>query len=201
MRLLAGERRAQRAVSRDDRRTSIVCGMQSVSHRVRALVAATLSVVIALAAALAVDSRLDRHWIVRGLTVFLALCCAALLSTDQSRRVRQMITAVGLLMFGLVFPVTTTTWAKPPEIDFALAVATDAENAATKQARSVVTVADVKAAVEARGGAVGSLKTERTQQVRGAGAFPLIVRAHRTQGRPRACVSFDHGLDPKVRAC
>ena len=103
-------------------------------------------------------------------------------------------------MFGLVFPVTTTTWSTPPEIDFALAVATDAKNAATKDARSAVTVADVKAAAEARGGAVGSLKTERSPQVRGADAFPLIVRAKPDQGRPRA-VSFVHGLDAKVRAC
>jgi len=175
--------------------------MQSVSPRVRALVAAVLCVVIALAAALAVDSRLDRHWIVRGLTLFLALCCAALLAADRSRRFRQVITVIGLLMFGLVFPVTTTTWARPPEINFALAVATDAENATTKQARSSVTVADVKAAAEARGGAVGSLKTERSPQVRGADAFPLIVRAHPTQGRPWACITFDHGLAAKVRPC
>jgi energy-coupling factor transporter transmembrane protein EcfT len=175
--------------------------MQSVSPRLRALVAAALCVVIALAAALAVDSRLDRHWIVRGLTLFLALCCAVLLAGDQSRRLRQIIAAIGLLMFGLVFPVTTTTWAKPPEIDFALAVATDAENAATKQARSAVTVADVKAAAESRGGAVGSLKTERSPQVRGAAAFPLIVRAHATQGRPWACITFNDGLNAKIRPC
>jgi hypothetical protein len=104
-------------------------------------------------------------------------------------------------MFGLVFPVTTTTWAKPPEIDFALAVATDAENAATKQARSAVTVADVKAAAESRGGAVGSLKTERSPQVRGAAAFPLIVRAHATQGRPWACITFNDGLNAEIRPC
>ncbi len=179
----------------------IVCAMQSVSPRVRALLAAVLCVAIALGAALAVDSRLDRHWILRGLTLFLALCCTALLLTDQSRQFRLVITAIGLLMFGLVFPVTTTTWATPPEIDFALAVATDAKNAAMKDARSAVTVADVKAAAEARGGAVGSLKTEKTPQVRGADAFPLIVRAKPDQGRPRACVSFVHGLDAEVRAC
>ena len=61
----------------------IVCAMQSVSPRVRALVAAVLCVVIALGAAFAVDSRLDRHWILRGLTLFLALCCCALLLTDR----------------------------------------------------------------------------------------------------------------------
>ncbi|MEU4289607.1 hypothetical protein AB0E63_15395 [Kribbella sp. NPDC026596] len=175
--------------------------MQSVSPRVRALLAAGLCVVIALGAALAVDSRLDRHWILRGLTLFLALCCAALLLTDQSRQFRLIITGIGLLMFGVVFPVTTTTWATPPEIDFALAVATDAKNAATTDARSAVTVNDVKAAVAARGGAVGSLKTERSPQVRGADAFPLILRADPTQGRPRACLSFPHGLDARVRTC
>jgi hypothetical protein len=175
--------------------------MQSVSPRVRALLAAVVCVAIALGAALAVDSRLDRQWILRGLTLFLALCCAALLLADQSRQFRLIITGIGLLMFGVVFPVTTTRWATPPEIDFALAVATDAKNAAAKDARSAVTVVDVKAAVEARGGAVGSLKTEKSPQVRGAAAFPLIVRAKPDQGRPRACVSFDHGLDAKVRAC
>ena len=175
--------------------------MQSVSPRVRALLAAVLCVVIALGAALAVDSRLDRHWILRGLTLFLALCCAALLLSDQTRLVRQVVTLVGLLMFGVVFPVTTTTWATPPEIDFALAVATDAKNAATKDARSAVTVADVKAAAAARGGAVGSLKTERSPQVRGADDFPLILRADPAQGRPRACLSFPHGLDAEVRTC
>ena len=175
--------------------------MQSVSPRLRALVAAVVCIVIALAAALAVDSRLDRHWILRGLTLFLALCCAALLVTDQTRRIRQIVTGIGLLMFGVVFPVTQTTWSTPPEIDFALAVATDAENAATKDARSVVTVEDVKAATEARGGAVGSLKTERSPQVRGADAFPLIVRAKPDQGRPRACISFTNGLEAKIRPC
>ncbi|MFI7060710.1 hypothetical protein ACIBL3_07000 [Kribbella sp. NPDC050124] len=175
--------------------------MPSVSPRIQALGAAVLCVVVALAAALAVDSRLDRHWILRGLTLALALCCAALLLTDQNRRIRQIVTAIGLVMFGLVFPVTQTTWATPPEIDFALAVATDAENAATKNARSVVTVEDVKNAAEARGGAIGSLKTERSPQVRGADAFPLIVRAKATEGRPWACLSFTNGLQAKIRAC
>lgn len=192
---------AQRPVRCDERRTSIVCAMPSVSPRLQALGAAVLCVVIALVAGLAVDSRLDRHWILRGLTLVLALCCAALLLADQTRRIRQIVTAIGLAMFGLVIPVTQTTWASPPEIDFALAVATDAENAATKAARSAVTVEDVKTAAESRGGAVGSLKTERTPQVRGANAFPLIVRAKADQGRPWACVSFEHGLDAKVRPC
>jgi hypothetical protein len=182
-------------------RPSIVCAMHFVSPRIRALAAACCCVVIALVAALAVDSRLDRHWILRGLTLFLALCCAALLATDQTRRFRQIITAIGLLMFGLVFPVTQTTWSKPPEIDFALAVATDAENAAVKDARSVVTVEDVRAAAEARGGAVGSLPTATSDKIRGSEEFPLIVRPTPDQGRPRACITFTNGLEAKVRSC
>lgn len=175
--------------------------MPSVTPRTRALAAAVLCVVVALGAALAVDSRLDRHWILRGLTLLLALGCAALLASDQSRRFRQIITAVGLFMFGLVFPITQTTWSEPPEIDFALAVATDAANAATKNARSVVTVQDVRAAAEARGGAVGSLPTTANAEVRGSQTFPLIVRADPAQGRPRACITFTNGLTAKVRSC
>jgi hypothetical protein len=175
--------------------------MQSLSPRVRALGAAGLCLVVAVGAGLAVDSRLDRHWVLRGLTVLLAVCCAALLLTDQTRRLRQIVTGVGLAMFGLIIPVTQTIWSKPPEIDFALQVATDAKQAAQQDARSTVSVADVKAAAEARGGAVGSLPTEKTPRVRGADAYPLIVRAHRDQGRPWACLAFTHGLDAEVRPC
>lgn len=163
--------------------------------------AAGLCLVVAVGAGLAVDVRLDRHWILRGVTLVLAVCCAALLLTDQSRRLRQIVTGVGLAMFGLVIPVTQTIWSKPPEIDFALQVATDAKRVAQKDARSTVSVADVKAAAEARGGAVGSFPTEKAPQVRGADAYPLIVRANRDQGRPWACLSFIHGLDAKVRPC
>jgi hypothetical protein len=175
--------------------------MQSLSSRARALGAAGLCVIVAVAAGLAVDSRLDRHWILRGFTVLLAVCCAGLLLTDQTRRLRQIVTGVGLAMFGLIIPVTQTIWSKPPEIEFALQVATDAKDAAQKDARSTVSVADVKAAAEARGGAVGSFPTEKSPQVRGADAYPLIVRAKRDQGRPWACLSFTHGLDAKVRPC
>jgi hypothetical protein len=199
--MLTGRSRAQRAVGCDERFSVYRLRMRSVSPRVKALAAAVVCVLIAIGAAVAVDGRLDRHWILRGLVLIVALCCAALLLADQSRVFRQAITGIGLLMFGLVIPVTSTTWSTPPEVDFALAVATDAKNAATKKASSAVTVADVKAAAEARGGAVGSLKTDRTPDVRGADAFPLIVRAKPDQGRPRACISFIHGLDAKVRAC
>jgi predicted MFS family arabinose efflux permease len=175
--------------------------MQSLSPRARALGAAGLCLLIAVAAGLAVDSRLDRHWILRGATALLAVCCTALLLTDQTRRLRQIVTGVGLGMFGLIIPVSQTTWSKPPEIKFALQVATDAKQAAEKASSSTVTVADVKTAAEARGGGVGSLPTEKNTQVRGADAFPMIVRAKRDQGRPWACVSFPHGLTAKVRPC
>ncbi|WP_328998801.1 hypothetical protein OHA18_30670 [Kribbella sp. NBC_00709] len=174
--------------------------MQSLSPRARALGAAVLCLVIAVAAGLAVDSRLDRHWILRALTVFLAVCCAALLLTDQTRRIRQIVTAIGLAMFGLIIPWSQTTWSKPPEIEFTLQVATDAKNAAEKASRSSVTIADVKSAAEARGGAVGSFPTEKSPQVHGADAFPLIVRAKHDQGRPWSCVTFT-GTNAKVRAC
>lgn len=171
------------------------------SWRGRAAAAAVGCVLIALVAALAVDPRLDRHWVMRGITLLLALGCAAVLAADRDRKARRIIGIVGLLMFGLVFPVTSTTWSTPPEIDFALAVADDAEAAATKNAASVVTVEDVRAAAKARGGAVGSLPTERSPEIRGADAFPLIVRAKPDQGRPWACLTFEHGLTAKVRPC
>ncbi|WP_427894610.1 hypothetical protein ACQHIV_14690 [Kribbella sp. GL6] len=174
--------------------------MQSLSPRVRALGAAGVCLLIAVVAGLAVDGRLDRHWVLRGMTVFLAICCAALLLADQTRRLRQIVTAVGLAMFGVVIPVTQTRWSTPPEIKFALQVATDAKAAAAKAAGSSVSIAEVKAAAEARGGAIGSLATEKSPQVRGADAYPVIVRAKRDQGRPWACLSFT-GLDAKVRAC
>jgi hypothetical protein len=175
--------------------------MKSVSPGVRAVAAGLACVVIALAAALAVDGRLDRHWVIRGITLLLALACAAVLSTGKDRKARPIIGFVGLLMFGVVFPVTSTTWATPPEIDFALAVADDAKAAAEKKASSTVSVDDVRAAAEARGGAIGSLKTDKSPVVRDADAYPLIVRAKKDQGRPWACLSFEHGLDAKVRAC
>ncbi|TDD58443.1 hypothetical protein E1263_19190 [Kribbella antibiotica] len=173
--------------------------MVSVSSRVQALAAGGFCVLVAVAAAVLVDGRLDRHWILRGLTLALALCCASLLVGDQTRRLRRIIVAVGLTMFGVVFPVTTTTWASPAEIDFALAVATDAKAAAIKAGRTAVTVDDVRAVVTARGGAVGSVPADEPAG-RGADAYPLVLRADPAQGRPRACLSFT-GLDAKVRSC
>jgi len=175
--------------------------MNSVSPRLRAGIAGVACLVIALAAALAVDSRLDRHWVLRGITLLLALGCVAVLADRSGRKARPIIGFVGVLMFGLVFPVTSTTWATPPEIDFALVVADDATAAANKDARSIVSVADVRAAAEARGGAVGSLKTDRTPEIRGADAYPLIIRPKKDQGRPWACLSFDNGIEAKIRSC
>ncbi|GAA0625236.1 hypothetical protein HPO96_01315 [Kribbella sandramycini] len=174
--------------------------MLSLLWRLQSLFATGGLVLLAVLMALAVDSRLDRHWIVRALTLLLAVCCALLLGGDRRRRMRQIIAAAGVLMFGVVFPVTTSVWSSPPEVDFVLQVATDAEKAAEKSAQSVVTVDDVKAAVTARGGAVGTPQTEKTPVVRGADAFPLIVRTSPTATRPWACVSFT-GLEAKVRAC
>jgi hypothetical protein len=173
--------------------------MKSVSPRVLGAAAAVACLVIALVAAFAVDGRLDRQWVVRGITLLLAFGCAGVLAAG-GRRTRQIIGLVGLLMFGLVLPVTATTWSKPPEIDFALKVADDAKAAAGKAARSTVTVDDVRGATQARGGAVGTLQTDRSPEIRGADSFPLILRADPAQGRPRACLSYT-GLDAKVRAC
>jgi hypothetical protein len=173
--------------------------MKSVSPRVQGAAAALACLVIALVAAFAVDGRLDRQWVVRGITLLLALGCAAVIAAG-GRRTRQIIGLVGIAMFGLVFPVTATTWSKPPEIDFALKVADDAKSAAAKANRSTVSVEDVRTAAAARGGAVGTLKTDKTPEVRGADAFPLMLRAKPDQGRPRACLSYD-GLAAKVRPC
>jgi hypothetical protein len=174
--------------------------MKSVSSRVLGAAVAFGCLVVGLVAAFAVDGRLDRQWVMRGITLLLALGCAGVVAADAGRRTRRIIGLVGVAMFGFVFPVTATTWSKPPEIAFALEVADDAKAAATKAARSTVTVEDVRTAAAARGGAVGTLKTEKSPEVRGADSFPLILRAKPDQGRPRACVSYT-GLDAKVRPC
>ncbi|MEU0096297.1 hypothetical protein [Kribbella sp. NPDC006257] len=174
--------------------------MKSVSPRALGAGAALACLVIALVAAFAVDSRLDRQWVMRGITLLLALGCAAVVAGSAGRRNRQIIGLVGALMFGLVFPVTATTWSKPPEIDFALKVADDAKAAATKAARSTVSVDDVRTAATARGGAVGTPKTDKSPEIRGADAYPLILRAKPAQARPRACLTFT-GLNAKIRPC
>jgi hypothetical protein len=174
--------------------------MKSVSPRVLGAGAALACLVIAFAAAFAVDGRLDRQWVTRGITLLLALGCAAVVAGSAGRRNRRIIGLVGVLMFGLVFPTTATTWSKPPEIDFALKVADDAKAAATKESRSAVSVEGVRTAATAHGGAVGTPKTDKSPEIRGADAYPLILRAKPDQGRPRACLTFT-GLDAKIRAC
>jgi hypothetical protein len=171
------------------------------SPKARAGLAAVACLVIAAGAALAVDSRLDRHWILRGITLVVALSCALVLLTDSGRKARLIIGLVGVVMFGVIFPVSSTTWSQPPEIKFALSVADDAKAAAEKQSASTVTVADVKAATEARGGAIGTPKTDRTPIIRGADAYPLIIRPKKDQGRPWSCLTFTNGLTAKVRPC
>jgi hypothetical protein len=167
----------------------------------RAITAAAVCLVIAVGAAVAVDVRLDRQWGLRGVALLLALFCAGILVADRGRTLRRAIGFFGVLLWGLVVPLSTTSWSTPPEVDFALAVADDAKAAAIKQARSVVEVEDVRSAALAKGGAVGTLKTERNPQVQGASAFPLILRPQASQGRPRVCLSFVHGLDAKIRSC
>jgi hypothetical protein len=197
---LSGVPLGERPVRCDERQRSIVGAMKSVSPKARAGIAAVVCLVVAVGAALAVDSRLDRHWIVRGITLVLALGCAAVLAADKGRKARPIIGLVGLVMFGVVFPVSSTTWSQPPEIKFALSVADDAKATAEKQSAGTVSIADVKAAAEARGGAIGSLKTDRTPTVRGADAYPLIIRAKKDQGRPWSCLTFN-ALTAKIRAC
>lgn len=187
------------SVSPEARTESLKAGV--LSSNARAGIAAGACLVIAFVAALAVDSRLDRHWILRGITLLVALACAAVLAGENGRRARPIIGLVGAVMFGVIFPVSSTTWSQPPEIKFALSVADDAKAAAQKQSASTVTIADVKAAAESRGGAIGTLKTDRSPTVRGADAYPLIIRAKQDQGRPWSCLTFVHGLDAKVRAC
>jgi hypothetical protein len=180
----------ERPVRCDERQRSIVGAMKSVSPKARAGIAAAACLVVALAAALAVDSRLDRHWLLRGITLVVALACAAVLAADKSRKVRPIIGLVGVVMFGVVFPVSSTTWSQPPEIKFALSVADDAKATAEQESASAVTIADVKAAAESRGGAIGTLKTDRTPTIRGADAYPLVIRPNQTQGRPWSCLTF-----------
>jgi hypothetical protein len=156
----------------------------------RAIAAAAICLVIAVGAAVAVDVRLDRHWVLRGVALVLALLCAGILVADRGRTVRRAIGFFGVLLWGLVVPVSTTSWSTPPEVNFALAVADDAKAAAIKEARSAVAVEDVRTAAQAEGGAVGTLKTDRNSQVRGASAFPLILRPQAARvGRASACLS------------
>jgi hypothetical protein len=193
-----------------ERSRSIIGAMKTAGARfagalrpnlARAIAAAAVCFVIAVGAAVAVDVRLDRHWGLRGVALLLALLCAGILVADGGRTVRRAVGFFGVLLWGLVVPVSTTSWSTPPEVDFALAVADYAKATAIKEARSVVEVEDVRTAAQARGGAVGTLKTERNPEVQGASAYPLILRPQASQGRPRVCLSFVRGLDAKIRSC
>jgi hypothetical protein len=166
---------------------------------VYAVGAAGAVVVIAVVAALAVDVRLDRQVLLRLGMLVLALICAALLAARATTG-RRVIAIAGLVLWGVVAPVYTTVWSTPPEVDFALAVATEAKDQAQRSARSVVGVEDVTAAVRSRGGAVGTLPLADGRIV-GADSFPMVLRPDPKRARPRICLTFEHGLDAKIRSC
>lgn len=157
------------------------------------------AVAIALGAALAVDARLDRQLPLRLGMLVLALICAALLAT-RARKGRLAIAIAGLVLWAVVAPLYTTAWSTPPEIDFALAVATEAKDEAQRSAQSAVGVDEVTAAVRRRGGAVGTLPQSGATVV-GADSFPMVLRPDPERARPRVCLTFEHGLDAKIRAC
>lgn len=167
---------------------------------VYAVAAATAAVVVAAGAALAVDSRLDRQLTLRLGTLALALLCAAVLAFKKARKGSLIIAAGGLAIWGVIAPIYTTVWSTPPEIEFAMAVATDAKDEAQRSAQSAVGVQEVTAAAQRRGGAVGTLK-DGARPVVGADAFPLVLRPDPARARPRVCLTFEHGLDAKIRAC
>src|SRR5262245_59509224 len=123
-------------------------------------IAAGACIVIAVGLVLAVDSRLDRQWPVRLAMLVLALLCAGVISI-RSRRSTRIIGVTGLAVWGLAAPLTLTATAAPPEARFAMAVHDDAKAAAARTGGSVISVADVTAAVTARGGGVGLLSRGR----------------------------------------
>jgi hypothetical protein len=156
-------------------------------------------VVVAVAAALAVDSRLDRQIVARTGMLVLSLLCALVLAARQRRSTR-LIGWTGIALWGLIAPLVLTATASPPEADFAIAVHEDAKAAATRQAQSVITIADVTAAAKARGGAVGTLPTAGNP-VEGANTFPLVLRPDPSLGRPRICIAIEHGTEARIRRC
>jgi hypothetical protein len=160
--------------------------------------AAAGCVLVSIVLVLAVDSRLDRQLPLRIAMLSLALLCAAVISVRRRRSTR-VIGATGIAVWGLLAPLTLTTSASPPEADFALAVHDDAKAAATRQASSAISVADVTSAVTARGGGVGRLQEGRVTD--GATAFPLVIRPDKSQARPRICLSIEHGTDARIRRC
>jgi hypothetical protein len=161
-------------------------------------VAAGACIVMAIVLMLAVDSRLDRQWPVRLAMLVLALLCAGVIAY-RSRRGTRIIGIAGIAIWGLAAPLTLTTSAAPPEARFALAVHDDAKATAARKAESAISVAEVTAAVTARGGAVGLLSQGRITG--GATEFPLVIRPDENQPRPRICLSIEHGTDAKIRRC
>lgn len=161
-------------------------------------IAAGACIVIAVVLTLAVDPRLDRQLPVRLAMLVLALVCAGVIAL-RSRRSTRLIGITGIAVWGLAAPFTLTATAAPPEAKFAMAVHDDAKSAAARKGESVISVADVTAAVTARGGAVGLLS--RGQITGGATEFPLVLRPDKNQPRPRICLSIEHGTDAKIRRC
>lgn len=162
------------------------------------VVAAVASVVVAVVLALMVDSRLDRQVATRTGMLLLTLLCVGVLAVRRRRSTR-IIGVTGLVVWGLLAPTTLTTSAAPPEAKFALKVHDDAKAAMNREARSTITVEDVVAAVNHRGGGVGRLQTG---QITGyADAFPLVIRPDKSQPRPRICLTIEHGTDAKIRRC
>lgn len=163
------------------------------------LAGAGAAVVVAVVAASAVDSRLDRQWPLRVMMLVLALLCAGVLASGR-RRVRRVVGIAGVVLWGVIAPLSTTAWSSPPEIDFARAVVDDATATAERDVRSSVSVDDVRAAVQARGGAVGTLP-RNDAAVTGADKFPLVVRPDPSRARPRVCISIENGFDATIRHC
>ena len=161
-------------------------------------IAAGACIVVAVVLTLAVDPRLDRQLPVRLAMLVLALLCAGVIAI-RNRRSTRLIGITGIAVWGLAAPLTLTATAAPPEAEFALAVHDDVKAAAARKGESVITVADVTAAVTARGGAVGLLT--RGQITGGATEFPLVIRPDKNQPRPRICLSIEHGTDAKIRRC
>jgi hypothetical protein len=171
-----------------------------MSRDAKVAVAATAgTLVVAVVAVLLVDARLDRQVPLRVMMLMLALLCAAVLATGR-RPMRRGIGIVGLVLWGAIAPLSTTAWSSPPEIDFGKAVVDDATQAAQRDARSVVTVEDIRTAVQARGGAVGTLPRDGAQ-VAGADEFPLVVRPDPARARPRVCIWISNGSDAAIRHC
>ena len=158
-------------------------------------------VVVAVVLALVVDGRLDRQWVVRTAMLALTLVCVAVLAipANRARRSTRLIGISGILVWGIAAPLTLTSSAVSPEAKFAMRVHDDARAAVVARAESVVTVADVTAATTARGGAVGRLVDGKV--VDGDKVFPLVLRPAKDQGRPRVCLTIEHGTDARIRRC